>query len=88
MTGSAGQKRVPAEFFEQWLAYVPPLHEQDLFVNVMAHVDFEITLLDRQLAAYRKLKRGLMQRLLTDAIVIAERGEAVASRTLAKINSP
>jgi len=64
MTGSAGQKRVPTEFLEQWPTLVPPLAEQDRIVRLLGFCDREIALLERQLAAYRQLKRGLMQQLL------------------------
>lgn len=62
--------------------HLPPLAEQRKVAAAVEFVDHEITLLDRQLAAYRQLKRGLMQKLLTGEIAIPEaaktRGRAAA----------
>lgn len=45
--------------------HLPPLAEQRNIAGAVELLDHEITLLDRQLTAYRQLKRGLMQKLLT-----------------------
>lgn len=52
----------------QFVFPLPPLDEQQRIANLLDRLDYEITLLDRQVAAYRQLKRGLMQKLLSGEI--------------------
>lgn len=42
MTGSAGQKRVPAEFFKNFVLCLPPLDEQALIVRYLDHAELRI----------------------------------------------
>ena len=70
MTGSAGQRRVPAQFVGNFLVPLPPIDEQRSIATLLELVDEELLLLDRQLAAVRKLKRGLMQKLLTGELEV------------------
>ncbi|MEZ6038416.1 MAG: restriction endonuclease subunit S [Planctomycetota bacterium] len=44
---------------------LPSLDEQHRIASVLDKIDAEIALLNRQLTAYRTLKRGVMQKLLT-----------------------
>jgi type I restriction enzyme S subunit len=46
----------------------PPLAEQEAIAEVLSAMDAEIALLETQLAKYRQLKQGLMQKLLTGRI--------------------
>jgi type I restriction enzyme S subunit len=43
----------------------PPLSEQNIIVEILNTARQEIDLLKKQAEAYRKQKRGLMQKLLT-----------------------
>ena len=52
----------------QFVFPLPPLREQQRIAALLDKLDHEIALLERQLAAYRQLKRGLMQALLTGDI--------------------
>lgn len=52
----------------QFVFPLPPLREQQRIAALLDKLDHEIALLERQLAAYRQLKRGLMQTLLTGDI--------------------
>lgn len=54
---------------------VPPLKQQRQAAKCFAGVDEEISLLNRQLTAYRRLKRGLMQKLLTGDIRMPSDGD-------------
>ncbi len=49
----------------QFVFPLPPLPEQRRIAGLLDSLDQEIVLLERQLAAYHRLKRGLMQGLLT-----------------------
>jgi type I restriction enzyme S subunit len=65
MTGSAGQRRVPAEFIEEYRIPARTAEEQALAVSILDSATREIDLLAAQAAALRRQKRGLMQKLLT-----------------------
>jgi type I restriction enzyme S subunit len=69
---SRGQGAVRANIGQQELSkvqvFVPPFHEQDAIAEVLSAMDAEIILLEAQLAKYRQLKQGLMQKLLTGKI--------------------
>jgi len=52
----------------QFVFPLPPLDEQRRIATLLDKADDEISLLERQFAAYRQLKRGLMQQLLTGEI--------------------
>ncbi len=47
---------------------LPPLPEQRAIADVLQTADEEIRLLEAELAALEKQKRGLMQKLLTGTI--------------------
>lgn len=47
---------------------LPTTDEQNAIANVLLSMDAEIALLEAQLAKYRQLKQGLMQKLLTGRI--------------------
>ena len=57
------------DFFELFLR-VPSLPEQEKIAAVLSAADEEISTLEKQLAAYRQQKLGLMQQLLTGRIRI------------------
>jgi type I restriction enzyme S subunit len=47
---------------------IPEIEEQQAIATILSAIDTEITLLEAQLAKYRRLKQGLMQKLLTGRI--------------------
>ncbi len=67
MTGSAGQRRIPAGFIQNYRLRVPSLPEQERIANVLSMADRRVKLLQTKLTALREIKRGLMQRLFTDS---------------------
>ncbi len=56
--------------------WMPAPPEQARIAQLLSLLDNELTLLDRQLAALRKLKRGLMQKLLTGELEVPDADEA------------
>jgi type I restriction enzyme S subunit len=63
MTGSAGQKRVQADFIERYPIPVPSRNEQARIVALAGQLEREIALLEQLRAAYEAQKRALMHRL-------------------------
>ena len=64
MTGSAGQRRVPAGFIRNYQLRIPDLGQQEHIADVLGLADHRLELLRRKLCALRTLKKGLMQKLL------------------------
>lgn len=54
----------------QFVFPLPPLDEQQRIASLLDKLDHEIALLEHQFVAYRQIKRGLMQKLLTGEINI------------------
>jgi len=52
----------------QFVFPLPPLDEQRQIASLLDKADDEIALFERQISAYRQLKRGLMQKLLSGDI--------------------
>ncbi len=65
MTGSAGQKRIPASFIKHYSIPLPPLPEQKKIAQILGKWDEAIEKTQRLIEAKEKLKKGLMQQLLT-----------------------
>jgi len=61
--------------FESITLPAPNKREQERIASVLLRLDEELGLLDRQLAALRKLKRGLMQKLLSGELEVPDRKE-------------
>ncbi|MBN9543334.1 MAG: restriction endonuclease subunit S [Alphaproteobacteria bacterium] len=68
MTGTAGHKRVPAEFISSYNLAIPPLHEQQQIVDILISVDNTIQKHQEKLSSLQTLKKGLMQDLLTGKV--------------------
>lgn len=66
----AGTKmpRVSMELFRKFEVMLPPLELQQKFEMIVEQIDKQKFLLDRQKQNYQKLKKGLMQQLLTGKI--------------------
>jgi type I restriction enzyme S subunit len=65
MTGSAGQRRVPAEFIEDFPIFIMGDNARRSVGNLLASIDKELSVLEHQASTLRTQKRGLMQNLLT-----------------------
>ena len=61
MTGSAGQRRVPVSFLENYLVSVPPLDLQNRFAAFVAQTDKTKTAIQKSLEKLETLKKALMQ---------------------------
>ena len=70
MTGSAGQKRVPADFVASYTFSLPDLPEQRAIAAVLTTADEAITDLEAKAAALERQKKGLMQKLLTGEVKV------------------
>jgi type I restriction enzyme S subunit len=72
MTGSAGQQRVEAGFFNYFLIPIPPTHEQGLIANVIDGADSKIEASRNELKKLKTLKSGLQDDLLTGRVRVPE----------------
>ncbi len=68
MTGSAGQKRVPAKSIVNYQISIPALTEQTRIAQILSDMDAEIDALEKKLEKYRMIKQGMIQNLLTGRI--------------------
>lgn len=73
MTGSAGQKRVPAEFIENFPIPIMRDNARNSIGSLLASIDRELAGLEGQVIALRTQKRGLMQKFLTGEWRLDER---------------
>lgn len=60
MTGSAGQKRVPASFFDKFLVPLPPLSLQDEFANIIRQIEEQKSLVKKAIEETQLLFDSLM----------------------------
>jgi type I restriction enzyme S subunit len=76
MTGSAGQRRVPAEFIEDYRIPLLTPERRSLAAEILDAADSEIELLQQELRCFTQQKRALMQRLFSsDAPATKEAAE-------------
>ena len=68
MTGSAGQRRVPTDFFKTCKVVFPPLPEQQKIAAILSSVDGVIEKTQAQIDKLKDLKTGMMQELLTKGV--------------------
>ena len=72
MTGSAGQQRVEAGFFNYFLIPIPPANEQGLIAKVIEGADRQIEASRNELKKLKTLKSGLQDDLLTGRVRVPE----------------
>lgn len=60
MTGSAGQKRVPASFFDKYIVPLPPLSLQDKFADIVAKTEEQKSIVKKAIAETQLLFDSLM----------------------------
>lgn len=68
MVGSAGQKRVPAEFLRAYPVALPPVLEQERMAAILTALDDKLDVIARQTEATQTLKQGLMQTLFSRGV--------------------
>ncbi|WP_280549311.1 MULTISPECIES: restriction endonuclease subunit S [unclassified Halomonas] len=68
MIGSAGQKRVPTDFFRKHRVFAPDRAEQQLVAHILDTLDTQIQKTDALIAKLEKVKEGLLHDLLTRGI--------------------
>ena len=69
MMGTTGRQRVPDNVFKKYLRFeLPTLEEQQQIASVLSKVDELIEKTDQIIKETQRLKKGLMQRLLTKGI--------------------
>ena len=62
MTGSAGQRRVPASFLENYQVAVPPIELQEQFAAFVVQTDKSKLAIQKSLEKLEMLKKSLMQK--------------------------
>ena len=72
MTGSAGQKREPKSFIEQYKIYLPNIKEQQKIVEILSIWDLTIEKQQQLIEKKKELKKGLIQRLLSGEVRFKE----------------
>ena len=65
MTGTAGQKRVPTDYIKNYKIPAPPLIEQKKIAEILNTWDRAVEQTQKLIDAKQRLKKGLMQQLLT-----------------------
>ncbi|RZB28987.1 MAG: type I restriction enzyme, S subunit [Candidatus Argoarchaeum ethanivorans] len=65
MTGSAGQRRVPANFFQKFQIHLPPLSEQHHIAGILTAADQRVEKEEASRNKLLQIKTALMQDLLT-----------------------
>ncbi|MEM1831929.1 MAG: restriction endonuclease subunit S, partial [Desulfurococcaceae archaeon] len=68
MRGTTGRRRVPRDALENLEMPIPPLFEQKVIAEILSTVDSAIDRVRRLVERAEKLKKGLMQELLTKGI--------------------
>ncbi len=68
MRGTTGRKRVPKEAVENLIIPYPPLPEQRKIAEILSTVDQAIQKTDEIIAKTERLKKGLMQELLSGRV--------------------
>lgn len=69
MTGSGGQKRVPAKFFEDLQVPLPSLEEQKRIVSILDKAKSIQEARERQLITFDRLKHSLLQETIKSSII-------------------
>ena len=62
MTGSAGQRRVPSSFLENYRIAVPPIELQEQFATFVEQTDKSKLAIQQSLEKLELLKKALMQK--------------------------
>ena len=71
MSGSAGQRRVPTEFFGRYAVRMPPLKEQRRIAEVLDTIDETIQTTERVIAKLTTTRIGLMRESLAPGMSVS-----------------
>lgn len=86
MTGSAGQRRVPSDFFAKFAIPDFSLNEQVKIAKILDTLDYQIRETEAVISKYRLQRSGIVDRHVTRAIALAAEGaEGWFSTTLGSI---
>lgn len=66
MTGSAGQKRVPVSFFDQFKVGLPPLELQQKYANIVNQIESQKSLVRQSIDETQRLFDSLMSKYFDD----------------------
>ena len=80
MTGSAGQRRVPTEFFRRYEIRVPPLDEQRRIAEILDTVDETIQATQQVISKLTDMEHGLRQDLLNGELRAVRQGDRTGCR--------
>lgn len=69
MSGSAGQQRVPADFFQKFETPAPAPAAQKRVASVLTSIDIAIERTEALIAKHQRIKVGLMQDLFTRGVL-------------------
>ena len=75
MTGTTGRRRIPKKALEDLVIPLPPLEEQKHIASILSTIDKWIELEKKRKEKLERLKRGLMDLLLTGKIRVKVRGD-------------
>ena len=70
MTGSAGQRRVPASFLENYKIALPPIELQNKFADYVSSIDKSKLAVKKSLEELEILKKSLMQKYFAQCVFI------------------
>ncbi len=68
MTGSAGQKRVPSSFFNEFKVYIPNIDEQHKIARILTSINKVIEQTENVIEKLKKIKQGMMHDLFARGI--------------------
>lgn len=68
MSGSAGQQRVPSDFFKEHPVYIPTPPEQRRIAEILSTLDEAIEQTEALIAKHQQIKAGLMHDLFTRGV--------------------
>jgi type I restriction enzyme, S subunit len=80
MIGSAGQRRIPGKFIKSYALPVPSRAEQKKIAEILSTCDRTIHLTTRMIEAKTRMKKGLMQQLLTGQMRFPEFGKPATKK--------
>lgn len=83
MTGSAGQRRVPKLYLENYEIRLPKLSEQKYQVLTLTHIKEIIDCRKAELEAFEELKKARFVEMFGDPVVHLHKGETVKLDTIA-----
>ncbi|GER71498.1 hypothetical protein BpJC7_28010 [Weizmannia acidilactici] len=62
MTGSAGQKRVPKQFFDQYKTTIPTIDDQKSFIQIIYHIQKQKEVFKQSLLKLQDMQQSIFQR--------------------------